>query len=153
MPTIDKNSVFDNWNEYQIRILFSGWENKTVWQFALSCVCVFTMCLSLNMLYLLKDYVKTFIYSKHSRQNEERAELIRESLGLDREKEKYDKCCNCAKFSYFLVSILYYTNLFIVTLCATTFNPWILLSIVLGYSSGDLIIFHKKMVFDFDKYS
>ncbi len=145
-----KNNVFDNWTEYQIRILFRGWETQTVWQFILSCVAIFGACLTLNLFVLLKEYIKTTIYSKYNRQNEERVELIRESRDRD---VSYDKCCNCVRFGYFLISILYYMNLIFITLCATTFNPWICLSIVLGYSTGELMIFHKQMTFDYEKYA
>jgi hypothetical protein len=150
MPTSDKNAVFDNWTEYQIRILFEGWNTKNIWQFALSCGGIFCLCMTLQFFDLLKDYVKTKIYLKYKHQNEERIELIKEMNG---ENKSYDSCPNCTKFGYYLVSLLYYLNFLFVILCVTTFNPWVFFSIGLGYATGELIVFRKRMSLDFDKYS
>ncbi len=130
-----QNNVFDKFTEYQIKILFKDWYTKTVWQFALSCFGMFGFCLFFYLLKWCRESIKTNMYCKGYLENEERTSFI--------EKKTVYKS-RCSNFvCYYLISIMYYSTGVLILLSLTTFNPWICLSIVFGYSTAEIIFFNS----------
>lgn len=132
----NQNNVFDRFTEYQIRILFSGWYTEKVWQFGLSCIGFFFFCLFFHVLKWCRESIKTNMYCKGYLQDEERAGFIEKRASSNISKMK---CSNVV--CYYLISLVYYSTSVLLLLALTTFNPWICLSIVMGYSTGEILFF------------
>lgn len=140
--TITTNNVpniFDGWNEYQFRFLFNFWNIQKPWQLGMTCLGVFTVCISLHLIKMLRGYIKSRItISKNKRRSDN---LETQNLLYNNTKVSCSPCC--MYLSYFLSSLLFYTVLLLLTLATTTFNPWIFISLVLGYTVGDMIVVDK----------
>jgi len=131
------NGVFDGWSDYQFRLLFSFWNIQKPWQLGLSCLGLFTVCISLHLIKMLRGYIKSRITIN---KNKKLDEMERQHLLI--KTESTSSTC-CLHFGYLMASMLFYTILLLLTLATTTFNPWIFTSLVLGYSVGDLIVIDK----------
>lgn len=137
MSTANTQNVFDNWSEYQLRLLFYGWEIKTRWQFGLSCLAVFCIPLLSHLVILTREHIQYQIYCVM----ENESLFLEEYQGLTKSRTAHPKCWSKSSLytSYFFISIFYYTFLFLSTLIASSFNPWVFVSLVLGYSTGDIL--------------
>lgn len=137
MSTANTQNVFDSWSEYQLRLLFYGWEIKTKWQFGLSCFAVFCIPLLSHIIILAREYIQYQIYCMM----ENESLFLEEYQGLTKRKSPHSKCWSKPSLytSYFFVSLFYYTCLFVSTLIASSFNPWVFLCLVLGYTTGDIL--------------
>lgn len=133
------NSVFDGWGDYQFRLLFSFWNIQTKWQLALSCITLFAVCISLHLIKMLRAYLKSKI-SIIRTINQNTGDIERQHL-ITNYQSKGSLCC--LYFGYLMSSMVFYTLIILLTLASTTFNPWIVTSLVLGYSIGDMIIIDK----------
>lgn len=132
-------AIFDGWGEYQLKVLFSFWNIQKEWQFALSCIAIICGCMGLFGLILLRQYLKHNI-AIHCNMNlvverpEDTAKLVykrtvKQSTGLW-----------CIKLCYFITSLLFYCLLLFLALITTTMNPWLFVSLVFGYSLGEILI-------------
>ncbi len=132
-------NVFDNWTEYKIKILFSSWSTLEIWQFALTCLAFFTLSLSCHLLKWLVVFLKNEVYKINMDRLNEKEENVRLMKNLSIPIKESNACC--LTFSYFVASLFYYTTCLLVLMACMTFNPWIFVSIVLGYSVGDVSVF------------
>lgn len=137
MSTANTQNVFDSFSEYQLRLLFYGWDIKTRWQFGLSCLAVFCIPLLSHLVILTREYIQCQLYCML----ENESLFIEEYQGLTKRQSPHPKCWSKSSLyiSYFVVSLFYYIFLFLSTLIASSFNPWIFVSLILGYSTGDIL--------------
>lgn len=135
-------NVFDGWADYQIKFLFSSWVTNKVWQFCLTCLAIFFASFSCHLFRWLREFIKKELYKFNLDRLNEKEETMRlmKNLALPVKDNT-----GCLMFSYFLVSMFYYTLSLFVICGAMTFNPWIFISVILGYSLGDLSVFKKVM--------
>ena len=140
MNNITALNVFDSWNEYQMKILFNGWETTRPWQFILSCIGVVSFGVILNLLVLLRTYIKNKIYESNitlfNTYNEG------ENIKLIHKRKETNSICGW-KVLYFFISLGFYVSFGLIQLILTTYNPWLFISVVLGYSIGDIITVNK----------
>lgn len=146
MATPINQNVFDSLSEYQIRILFSSWYTRTVWQFLSSCVAVFVFTMSFH---LLKWWKKTLYYriyrSKwfdlNCKSEEEQQILLNTKKHLSSSPPDRNTCT--ITFGYFMISLVQSALLMFLVMILMTFNPWIFISMLLGHFTGELIVFSK----------
>lgn len=96
----------------------------------------------LQYIFLLLKYIEYKILEVISNNNERDVEERRHLVF----KKSDPKSCACLKFGYFATSFVFYGLFLILSLIATTMNPWIVMSLVFGYSLGSVLILNKLMV-------
>lgn len=135
-------NVFDGWTDYKINFLFTSWSTAYVWQFVLTCLAIFTASLTCHLIRWGREFIKKELYKINMDRLNEKEETMRlmKNLALPVKDNS-----GCLTFSYFVISLLYYTLCLFVLLGSMTFNPWIFISTVLGYSIGDTVVFKKVM--------
>lgn len=142
LTTINNPVLFDSWNEYQIKLLFNFWNVQYKWEFALTCIIIFVSSILLQYIFLLLKYIEYKILEVISNNNERDIEERRQLVF----KKSDPKSCACLKLGYFATSFVFYGLFLILSLIVTTLNPWIVMSLVLGYSLGSVLILNKLMV-------
>lgn len=139
-------NVFDGFSEYQVKILFQAWYTVRVWQFALSCVALFTFCI----LYHLLRWGRVSL-ERHLRQHLTRISeryVAEETVRLVQQTHTIPKGRECqvvgAYAAWFVLTCVMNALWLLLSMANMTFNPWVFLSIVLGYSVGELCV-HAKI--------
>lgn len=141
------SNVFDSFAEYKIKILFQTWATDNVLHFALSCVglMVFAglyhairygrMALE-HALYI--SYMKSpEVYERH--RTEERAGLTSTEYHLaPLPTPKINACLTY--FSLSLIAMLQHAYGLLLLLAVMTFNPWVFLAVIVGYTTGDMAV-------------
>lgn len=144
-------NVFDSFADYQVKILFQGWYTLTVWQFALSCVGLFTFSVVYHLLRLLRVRVEKVIRGVNERLSdryiaEETENLVkRNGIITDsttRERNRSRELIGLY-VGIFVLSTVQTALWLLLSMANMTFNPWVFLSIVLGYSLGDVAVHGK----------
>jgi hypothetical protein len=142
--SIQGPAIFDSWSEYQLKLLFNFWNIQNEWQFALSCIVIICGCMGLFGLILLRQYLKHNI-TIHCNMNlvverpEDTAQLVY------KKKVKQSTGLWCIKLCYFIASLLFYCLLLFLALITTTMNPWLFISLVFGYSLGEILILDQSI--------
>lgn len=140
-------NVFDSFAEYQVKILFQGWYTATVWQFALSCLGLFTFSVIYHLLRWLRCNVEKWIRQTSARMTdkfvaEETVRLVQQqSMNFPTHREGHI----CGLYvALYVLSVLQTAIWLLISMANMTFNPWVFISIVLGYSIGDISV-HAKI--------
>lgn len=143
-------NVFDSFSEYKIKILFQPWSTNNVLHFALSCIglMVFSglyhiirygrMSLEHN---LYVAYMKSpELYERHTSDSEERAGLTSTEYHLAPlpKPSKASKDICLVYFSLSLVTFIQYAYGMLLFLSVMTFNPWVFIAVITGYTAGDI---------------
>ncbi len=140
--------LFDSWKEYQLKLLFTFWNVTTPTQFGLSCCGIFLSCILLNYMCLLLKFIEyKMLYTLASNAetaNEEKVHLVF--------KKSIPRPTICLGIGYFFSAIPFYCLFIMLALIATTLNPWIFISLVLGYSVGSTLTLshHLKLKMDYN---
>jgi uncharacterized membrane protein YqgA involved in biofilm formation len=87
---------------------------------------------------MLRGYIKTKITINI---NKKLDDIERQHLLIQRETTS--QCC--LYFGYLMATILLYTISILLTLATTTFNPWIVSTIIFGYTVGDILVIDKSI--------
>lgn len=144
-------NVFDNFTDYQVKILFQGWYTLTVWQFTLSCVGLFAFTVVYHLLRLLRVRIEKVIRGVNERLSdryiaEETENLVkRNGVMTDsttRERNRGRELIGLY-VAMFVLSTVQTALWLLLSMANMTFNPWVFLSIVLGYSLGDVAVHGK----------
>lgn len=141
-------NVFDNWGDYKMTLLFNWWETKTVSNFVLSCVGIFGLAFIVQMFVWLSEVIKHKIYKINV--NSLSVELSEDSVKL-LEKKIYFTTPFWWEILYFFVSFAYYSLYGFMFLLLGTYNPWIFISIMLGYSIGGVIVNNRLIKMEIER--
>lgn len=140
-------NVFDSFSEYKIKILFQPWATDNVLHFALSCMGLMVFA---GLYHLLRygrlalehslyiAYMKSpEVYERH--RTEERAGLTSTEYHLA--PLPTPKINACLVYSC-LALVLFVKHAYgmLIVLAMMTFNPWVFLSVILGYTTGDMAV-------------
>lgn len=149
MATPINQNIFDSFGEYQIRILFSSWYTRTVWQFVSSCVGIFLFSMGVHF---LKWWKKTLYYRIYRAKwfelnckNEEEQQILLNNKKYGPISSPPDRNTGWITLGYFTISLIQFGIVMFLAMILMTFNPWIFLSILLGHFTGELIVFSKIM--------
>lgn len=148
MPTPLNSNVFDNFSEYQVKILFNGWYTLTIWQFALSCTGLFFFAILYHLLRLGRAHLDHHLRVAQNRLSdkyvaEETARLMSQNIPtVVNIKGRESTVCGLYAGLFFM-SIFQVGLWLFISMANMTFNPWVFLSILLGYSTGDVLFSTK----------
>lgn len=151
--SMSHSSTFSDWNSYKIILVFEGYYIKTPWQFALTCLVVTLGAMFLHNVECLISTLKSSMIQTLVFQNTENAVITGD-------------CCDTAasqpailtravrprgwlliKIISSILSGFKYIYHMLMMLVAMSFNPLLVLSLVLGYFIGDYLCcdFHVDM--------
>lgn len=150
MSTPGNFNVFDGFAEYQVKILFQGWLTVTVWQFALSCIGLFSFSIVYHLLKWLRVRLEKSIRGVMHRMSdryiaEETENLVKKNSienGAGNSRERARELVGLY-VALFVLSTVQTTLWLLLSMANMTFNPWVFMSIVLGYSIGDVAVHGK----------
>lgn len=142
-------NVFDTFGDYQVRILFQGWFTTTVWQFALSCLGLFLFTILFHGMRLLRTRLEHSIQVAVKRVGdryvaEETEHLVKQGV-MPSPSANHRRECNVVGLygALFVLTTVQMGIWLLLMMANMTFNPWVFLSIILGYSVGDLAVHGK----------
>lgn len=138
-------NVFDSFSEYKIKILFQPWSTDSVLHFALSCIGLMVFAALYHVVRfgrmtlehnLYITYMKSpEVYERH--RTEERAGLTSTEYHLaPLPKERGNVCLVYLSLS--VVTFIQYAYGMLLLLSVMTFNPWVFLAVITGYTTGDM---------------
>lgn len=154
--------TFTSWSDYQLKIVWDGWDVKTEWQFALSWFAVMFMTFAYQGLKHQHTYLEAQIMSlrmKRSDSGDDKGSSSAETptvSGTSRAplvEKLIDTVVggsNEIPFKYvllhaFLGSVNYALAL-ILMLVAMTYNPSLFMALVVGYFLGDIFFFRRSLM-------
>ena len=146
-------STFSNWNSYEVRLLFNGWETENPWQFALTWFVAVLATMSLHYfecVYLSMKSSMMQVLQKHS------AALTQTDGGdvttLDEPTNRAARATRpygwqITKLCMGLLSGIRYAMTLFLMLTAMTYNPLLFVALIFGYFLGDYMCcdFHVNM--------
>ena len=139
-------NVFDGFSDYQVKILFQGWYTLKIWQFAVSCVALFTLAVVYHLLRWSRTYLDRQIRQSLTRVTEryvaeETVRLVHTSTTPPKGRE-----CHLIGLyvAWWVLTVVMNALYLLLSMANMTFNPWVFLSIVLGFSTGELSV-HAKI--------
>ena len=151
--TSSMDSTFSDWNTYQVRLLFQGWDVRKRWQFALTWFLVVLAAMSLHYLecaYLSMKSSMMQVLRKYT------AALAEADCGVVMVlEETTDRAVRATrphrwqrtKLCMGLLSGTRYAMTLFLMLTAMTFNPVLFVALVFGFFMGDYLCcdFHVNM--------
>ncbi len=144
MSGIPTSNVFDSFTEYNVKILVSPWSTNNVLSFALSCVGLFVMAGLYHAFRFGRKQLEAQIREVLEKNDaEERTRLMSTEYQLAPLPKK-----NVSAGVYVgLVFLALFTNAYsmLLVMALMSFNPWVFMSIALGYTTGDMIT-HKPIM-------
>ena len=140
-------NVFDSFSDYQVKILFQGWYTVRVWQFALSCLALFMVCIVYHLLRWSRASLERHVRTNLTRITEryvaeETVRLVEQTNTIPKGRE----CQVVGLYTAWWMLTMVMNALFLfVSMANMTFNPWVFLSVVTGHSVGELCVHAKIM--------
>lgn len=139
-------NVFDSWSETHVRILFNPWYITNWWGLLLSCTGLFV---GAGMLAVLV-WCKAMTIRQRERQertDEERARLLAggtypDHLSVPRPEQR---SLVCWYLGYLSLSLITHVFGAFIGMALMSFNPWVFVSIVFGYTIGDALTVGKRV--------
>jgi hypothetical protein len=140
-------NVFDSFSEYQVKILFQGWLTVTVWQFAASCVGLFAFSIVFHLLRWLKVRLERVIADTINKLSdkyvsEEAQHLVGQGVVVNRTSARERELIGLY-VALWVLSTIQTTLWLLLSMANMTFNPWVFISIVMGYSVGEVAVHGK----------
>lgn len=140
-------NVFDGFSEYQVKILFQGWYTLTVWQFALSCLGFFTFTIVWHLFRWMRAFLEKEIRKAMHRMSDQF--VAEETVKLMERNTNMSQSSSSSKMmglyvAFTILSAIQIGLWLLIMMANMTFNPWVFLSIVLGYAVGDVAV-HAKI--------
>ena len=151
--TSSMDSTFSDWNTYQVQLLFSGWNVRNPWQFALTWLVVVLATMSLHYLecaYLSMKSSMVQVLTMHSAALAEADAVgvlvLEEPIGRVARATRPSRW-KLTKLCMGLLSGMRYAMTLFLMLTAMTYNPLLFVALVVGFFLGDFVCcdFHVNM--------
>ena len=160
--------TFTSWSDYQLKIVWDGWDVQTQWQFALSWFAVMLMTVGYQGLKYQYTALEAYIMSLRLKRNDsgddksaspsdKSAMDLGASAPVSSRQSIYEKLMDNVvggasevPFKYIIVhavlGTLNYAVALILMLVAMTYNPNLFMALVVGYFFGDLFFFRRPLM-------
>lgn len=145
------SNTFDSILEYRVKILFEAWSTTTVVQFVFSCIGLMGLAICVHLFKWARAWLTSHVRASMDRRLKmerlqqdvpdasDKSRLVSSEYHLQPlPQAKYSLVS--LHFATMLVGICHHALVLFLVMAAMSFNPWVFLSLVLGYSLGEVIV-------------
>ena len=153
--SMDMVMTFQSWSEYQVKILFDGWDVTEKWQFALSWFAIVFSAVGYHALRYSIESMET--YREIALNKEIKGGNITENLVHKHDKGAGTPLTGDIGHSSLMSSVKYYAVhaslialsygiSLMLMLVAMTYNPWLFIALMVGWGIGDFVFYKRTVV-------